>query len=298
MRDKVYIDVSLVCRLIVAQFPQWESLPIKPIKVGGWDNRTFHLGEHMTVRLPSAACYAPQVEKEHRWLPKLAPYLPLAIPVPLAMGKPVEGYPWHWSIYKWLDGETASVENIADLCQFAIALAEFLNVLQKIDATGGPMAGPHNFYRGRPLSTYDAEARQAISILGDEIDTELVTRVWDTALASAWQGLPVWVHGDISISNLLVEKGQMSAVIDFGSMGIGDPACDLVIAWTLFKGESRDAFRAELSLDNATWARARGWALWKALIVCARLPGTNPLEIENSKRILGEVLADYTKSIK
>lgn len=298
MRDKVHIDVSLVRRLIAAQFPQWADLPIKPIKVGGWDNRTFHLGEHMTVRLPSAACYSPQVEREHYWLPKLTPFLPLAIPVPLAMGKPGKGYPWQWSIYKWLDGETASLENIADLCQFATDLAEFLSALQKTETTDGPMAGLHNFYRGGPLSTYDAETRQALSILGDEIDTELVTTVWDTALASTWQIPPVWVHGDISISNLLVGKGQLSAVIDFGSMGIGDPACDLVIAWTFFKGESRDAFRIALPLDNDTWARGRGWALWKALIVCAKLSGTNSLEIENSRGVIEEVLADYARSIK
>lgn len=296
--DKIHVDTSLIRRLIATQFPQWADFPIKPIKAGGWDNRTFHLGEYMTVRLPSAVCYAPQVKKEHYWLPKLAPHLPLAIPIPLAMGEPAEGYPWNWSISKWLNGETASVDNIADPCQFATALAEFLNALQRIDTTGGPIAGLHNFCRGGPLSTYGAETRQAISILGDEIDTELVTTVWDTALASAWQGVPVWVHGDISISNLLVKKGQLSAVIDFGQLGIGDPACDLVIAWTLFKGESRDAFRAELSLDNATWARARSWALWKALIVCARLTGTNPLEIENSKGVIEEVLADYTRSIQ
>jgi len=293
--DKIHIDVSLVRRLIATQFPQWGDLPIKPVKFGGWDNRTFHLGEQMLVRLPSAACYSPQVEKEHLWLPKLAPLLPLPIPVPLAMGKPAEGYPWHWSIYRWLDGETASIERIADLREFATALAEFLVALQRIDTTGGPMAGPHNFYRGGPLATYDAETRKAIVILGDKIDADLATTAWNAALASTWQGSPVWVHGDIGISNLLVEKGELNAVIDFGSLGVGDPACDLVIAWEWLKGESRDAFHAALPLDNATWTRGRGWALWKALIVYAHLPGTNPLEIENSKRILDEVLADHKR---
>jgi aminoglycoside phosphotransferase (APT) family kinase protein len=291
--DPVHIDVPLVRRLIAAQFPQWADLLITPIAGGGWDNRSFHLGEHKMVRLPSAAEYSPQVAKEHHWLPKLAPHLPLLIPVPLVMGKPGEGYPWHWSIYRWLDGQPASIERINDLCQFATSLAEFLVALQRCDTTGGPMAGPHNFYRGGPLTTYDAETRQAIAILGDKIDRDAVTAVWNTALASTWQGTPVWVHGDVAVDNLLVDKGQLRAVIDFGSAGIGDPACDLAIVWTLFKGESRDAFRAALPLDSATWARGRGWALWKALIVCAARPGTDPRDVEKSWQVLAEVLADH-----
>lgn len=291
--DKIHIDVSLVCRLLAKQFPQWADLPIKPVAVGGWDNRTFHLGEQMLVRMPSAEAYAMKVQKEQLWLPGLAPLLPLSIPTPLAMGEPGEGYPWRWSVYRWIEGETASIEHITDLSQFAVALAEFLSALERIDATDGPIAGPHNFYRGGPLSTYDAETRQAILILGDKIDTELVTIIWDTALASTWTTAPVWVHGDISTGNLLIRKGKLSAVIDFGGLGIGDPACDLAIAWTLFKGESREAFRTALPLDKDTWARGRGWTLWKALIIYAGLPGTNPLERENSKRVLEEVLADY-----
>ncbi|RDI48061.1 aminoglycoside phosphotransferase family protein [Aquicella lusitana] len=288
--DKIHIDVTLVRRLIAAQFPQWTHLPVKPVEFGGWDNRTFHLGEHMTVRLPSAAIYSPQVEKEHRWLPKLAPHLPLPIPIPLAMGKPAEGYPWHWSVYQWLAGESASIEHITNLRQFAIALAEFLAALQQIDTAGGPPAGPQNFYRGGRLAIYDAETRQAIAKLGNETDTETMIEVWNAALASTWQGTPVWVHGDVAVGNLLVDKGQLSAVIDFGQLGIGDPACDLAIAWTFFNAESRKAFRAALPLDSATWARGRGWTLWKAL--CAPLPGTSRREVD---KIINEVLADHKR---
>ena len=283
--DKIYIDVALVRRLIATQFPQWSALPVKPVECDGWDNRTFHLGDQMAVRLPSAEKYAPQVEKEHRWLPKLAPFLPLPIPVPLAMGKPAAGYPWHWSIYRWLDGRTASIERIADLRQFATALAAFLVALQCIDATDGPMAGPHNFYRVCPLTIYGAETQKAIAILGDKIDADAVTAVWNAALASTWHGSPVWIHGDVVVGNLLVEAGHLSAVLDFGSMGVGDPACDLAIAWTLFTGESRSVFRTALSLDSATWERGRGWALWKSLIICAKLPGTNFLEVEKSRKV-------------
>ena len=291
--DKLQIDVSLVRRLIDTQFPQWAKLTIKPVEFSGWDNRTFHLGDHMLVRMPSAADYAEQVEKEQRWLPTLAPLLPLPVPEPLAIGEPAEEYPWKWSINRWLPGDAATNTPIANLCDFAYCLAQFLTTLESIDSTGGPLAGQHSFYRGGPLTIYDAETRSALSILKDKIDIDTATEVWETALATTWQGPSVWVHGDISTGNLLVKEGQLSAVIDFGQLAIGDPACDLTIAWTLFKDESREVFRKTLSLDADTWARARAWTLWKALIVCAAQPGTNSLELEKSEQIINEVLTDH-----
>jgi aminoglycoside phosphotransferase (APT) family kinase protein len=293
MADKFHIDASLVRRLIGIQFPHWADLPVTPVASGGWDHRTFHLGADMTVRLPSAAAYSQQVEKEQRWLPRLAPFLPLAIPRPLAMGKPAEGYPWNWSVYRWIDGETATIERIADLRAFATTLAEFLAALQRIDATGGPKAGPHNFHRGGKLTTYDAETRQAIAALDGRINADAVMAVWEAALASEWQLPPVWFHGDISVGNLLVKDGRLCAVIDFGSSGVGDPACDLVIAWRFLRGESRDVFRAVLPLDRGTWARGRGWALWKALIVAAGLPGTDPNDVDESRRVIDEIFVDH-----
>ncbi|MBA8902507.1 aminoglycoside phosphotransferase family protein [Phyllobacterium sp. P30BS-XVII] len=292
------IDITLVRRLVATQFPQWAALPVKPVEHGGWDNRTFHLGEGMTVRLPSSRDYAEQVHKEQFWLPKLAAHLPLPIPAPVAMGIPDENYPWHWSIYRWLEGEVAKPERIGDLKQFALDLAAFLAALQRADATHGPAPAAHNFYRGGPLTIYDGQTRQAIVALRGKIDTETATAVWDAALDATWHGSPVWLHGDISFGNLLVRNGALSAVIDFGTSGVGDPSCDLAIAWTLFHGESRGAFRAALPLDEATWARGRGWTLWKALIVYAGLAGTNPLEAENSRKVLEEVLADYKLSTK
>lgn len=294
--DKVPVDASLVRRLVSTQFPQWAHLPVRPVELGGWDNRTFHLGERMTVRLPSAAAYALQVEKEHHWLPRLAPHLPLPIPVPLAMGQPADGYPWHWSVYRWLDGEVASIECIADLRQFAIDLAEFLVALYRIDATGGPPPGPQNFYRGGSLTVYDDETRQAIAALEGAIDTKAATAVWEAALAATWRGSPVWVHGDVAAGNLLVRDGRLSAVIDFGTSGVGDPACDLAIAWTLLAGESRETFRAALPLDDGTWTRGRGWTLWKALITLAALPDANALAASASRRIADHVLAELRAS--
>ena len=294
--DEVDINVSLVRRLITTQFPHWSDLPIKPVEVGGVDNRTFHLGPHMTVRLPSAARYAPQVEKEHRWLPKLAPLLPLPIPVPLAKGAPAEGYPWRWSVYRWLEGETATAGRIADPRRFATALAEFLTALYRVDPAGGPPPGPHNFFRGGPLTVYDAETRRAIAALDGRIDIDAASAVWEAALGATWHGSPVWFHGDIADGNLLVKGGRLSAVIDFGTSGVGDPSCDLAITWTLFGGESRDAFRAALRLGDATWARGRGWTLWKVLITLAEHVGTNPLEAERARRVIDEVLADHEHS--
>jgi len=291
--DEVRIDATLVRRLISTQFPRWADLPVKPVEAGGWDNRTFHLGAHMTVRLPSAAAYAPQVEKEHRWLPKLAPLLSLPIPIPLAQGTPAKGYPFSWSVYRWLDGETATAGRIPDLHRFATTLAEFLGALYRIDPAGGPPPGPHNFFRGGPLTVYDGETRQAIAALEGKIDTDAASAVWEAALAAAWHGPPVWFHGDVAAGNLLVKNGRLSAVIDFGTSGVGDPSCDLVIAWTLFGGESREAFRAALELDDATWARGHGWALWKGLITLAEHINTSPSEAGNARRVIDEVLADH-----
>ena len=288
----VRIDAALVRRLIAAQFPPWADLPVRPVEAGGWDNRTFRLGPRMTARLPSAEPYALQVEKEHRWLPKLAPLLPLPIPVPLAKGAPAGGYPWQWSVYRWLEGESASVGGIADLRRFATDLAEFLNALRRSDPTGGPPPGRHNFFRGGPLTVYDAETRQAIAALEGRVDTGAASAVWQAALGAKWDGSPVWFHGDVAAGNLLIEDGRLGAVIDLGTSGVGDPACDLAIAWTLFGGESRDAFRAAMGLDDATWVRSRGWTLWKALITLAEHIDTDPSQAAGARRVIDEVLAD------
>jgi aminoglycoside phosphotransferase (APT) family kinase protein len=287
------INEALVKRLVASQFPQWADLPIRAVARSGWCNRTFHLGDGMIVRLPSAAEYAASVEKEHAWLPRLAPLLPLSIPTPLGVGAPAEDYLWKWSVYSWLDGENAALNRIANLGRFAIDLGAFLSALQRIDPAGGPVAGPHNFFRGGLLSTYDAETRAALTALKGTIDIDAATEVWERALSTIWQHAPVWVHGDVGLGNLLVQAGRLSAVIDFGSLGVGDPACDLAIAWTLFGDVSRGIFRASLSLDADTWARGRGWTLWKALIVAAGLTNTNAAEAAEPWRIIEEVIADH-----
>jgi aminoglycoside phosphotransferase (APT) family kinase protein len=290
--DKLPISAGLVRQLVTSQFPAWADLPIWPVELGGWDNVTFRLGRTMSVRLPSAAAYADQVEKEHRWLPRLAPLLPLPIPIPLARGRPDERYPHPWSVYRWLEGEPAAVAPVRDALEFASMLAGFLVALQRIDAAGGPPPGKHNFYRGGSLLVYDQESRQAIATLGDAIDGPAASRMWEQALDATCDGRPVWVHGDVATGNLLLRDGRLSAVIDFGCSAVGDPACDLVIAWTFLAGPSRERFRAALPLDEATWARGRGWALWKALITLAEHIGRNPALANAARQVIDELLAD------
>ena len=296
-------DTDLVTCLLTSQFPRWAGLRLSAVDFDGWDNTTFRLGDDMSVRLPSAEGYVAQVDKEHRWLPVLVDHLPLAIPQPLAKGVPGCGYPRPWSIYRWLEGQHATIKRIADLTEFATALAEFLTALYSIDAAGGPPAGPHSSYRGGPLSTYDTETRAAIGELEDEIDTDAASQVWEAALSATWSSRSVWVHGDVAPSNLLVVDGRLSAVIDFGCSAVGDPACDTVIAWTFFSGPSRKAFRAHLPVDDETWARGRGWALWKALITHAEALRRRPHEARlaglrfgwrhNARSIIDDLLAEH-----
>ncbi|WP_129688931.1 aminoglycoside phosphotransferase family protein [Gottfriedia acidiceleris] len=260
------INVELVKQLINEQFPIWSHLEIKPVELSGNDNRTFHLGDNMSVRLPSAECYVPQVEKEHKWLPILANKLSLPISKPLAKGSSSRYYPWPWTINEWIDGESLSKENISDLSQFAKDLGGFLKEFQSIDAHGGPVAGKHNFFRGGNLAVYDQETRDSIDQTKEIFNKDLLTEIWETALSSKWEYEPVWVHGDIAPGNLLVKNGKLCAVIDFGILGVGDPSCDAAMAWTFFDTNSRKVFKNVLNFDENTWHRARGWALWKALI--------------------------------
>jgi aminoglycoside phosphotransferase (APT) family kinase protein len=292
--DEVDTDMPLVGRLLAGQFPQWADLSIEPVRSAGTDNALYRLGEDMVVRLPRIHWATGQVAKEQQWLPRLAPHLPLAIPVPLAMGAPAEGYPWHWSVYRWLAGETASIEPIADLRQAAMDLARFIAALQRIDPAGGPPPGPHNSHRGEALAMRDAQTRAAIASLQDMFDAGALTAAWEAALAApAWPGPPVWIHGDLQAGNLLVQQGRLSAVIDFGCLGVGDPACDLQIAWNFLSAETRDVFRAALPVDGATWVRGRGWALSVGLIALPYYQSTNPILSGISRRAIDEVLADH-----
>lgn len=291
--DEVETDAALVRRLLGAQFPQWAILRIERFEHSGTDNAIYRLGDELAARLPRIHWAKELIDKERAWLPRFAPQLPLAIPELLAVGEPGAGYPWRWSVQRWLPGENASAANIVDLVQAAIDLATFIRALQAIDTTGGPPAGPANFYRGVPLAERDADVRRAIDASAGMIDAVAVTAAWEEALrASAWDGPPVWVHGDLP-GNMLASEGRLGAVIDFGCLGVGDPACDLDVAWSLFSGESRAAFREALGVDDATWARGKGWAL-RAVGGISHYAGTNPALATSCLYRVEEVLADHS----
>jgi aminoglycoside phosphotransferase (APT) family kinase protein len=212
---------------------------------------------------------------------------------------PGEGYPWRWSVYTWIEGENATVRRFADPCQAAVDLARFVSALQRIDPSGGPPPGAHNSYRGAPLAKRDAPTRAALAALAEQrgkhgtLDLDAATAAWEAALhAPAWGGPPVWLHGDLLPGNLLVRRGVIHAVIDFGCLGVGEPAMDLTPAWTLFSGQAREAFRAALAVDDATWARGRGWALSFGLIALPYYYETNPVLAGINRRAIDEVLAD------
>jgi aminoglycoside phosphotransferase (APT) family kinase protein len=285
--DEVETNAALVHRLLSTQFPQWADLPIERVESAGTDNAIYRLGDHMVVRMPRIHWATGAVAKDH-WLPKLAPLLPLAIPIPIARGTPGEGYPWDWSVVSWVEGEIATIGRITNLDEAATDLAQFATALHRINFQGGPPAT-----RGVPLATRDEPVRDAIASLHGKLDSGAVTAVWDAALrAPLWDGPQVWVHGDLYDGNLIARGGRLHAVIDWGGLGMGDPACDLIAAWSLFSGESREVFRAALSVDDATWARGRGWALSVALIAIPYYEHTNPVIVANSRHKIAEVLAD------
>jgi aminoglycoside phosphotransferase (APT) family kinase protein len=271
-----FIDTDLVRRLLAAQFPQWAELPIAPVPRSGMDNATYRLGDDMSVRLPRYQRWVGQVEAEQRWLPWLAPQLPLTISEPLGKGEPGEGYPFPWSVYRWLEGETATTDSLADPLGAAADLAGFVSALRRIDPTGGPVPRLSNAFRGERVGT-ECDSLFADSLVRSKIaklkvtglvDSDAVTAVWDAAVAApAWHGPPVWVHGDLATGNLLAVDGRLSAVIDFGTLAVGDPAVDLLPAWLFLPDEARGAFRTAVDVDDATWARGRGLALAGSLPV-------------------------------
>ncbi|WP_129662718.1 aminoglycoside phosphotransferase family protein [Phytoactinopolyspora endophytica] len=272
--DEVESDVPLVRRLLAGQFPQWAELPIEPVDSHGTDHDIYRLGEHLAARLPRSSWAAEHVAKEAEWLPRLAPHLPLAISVPMAHGRPADGYPFDWSVCTWLAGKNAN-GTIADLNQAAVDLAAFVRALRRVDTAGARPRPPHS--RGGPLIECDERVRRSIAELGDRIDVDATLQSWEESLdAPPCDGDEAWVHGDLLSGNLIVVDGRLTGVIDFGSLTVGDPACDLQPAWHVFAGESRTRFRTELAADHASWLRGRGWALYQAVTALAHFSAANP----------------------
>ena len=279
------IDAALARRLIDTQFPQWAGLPLTRHTPAGSDHVIYRLGEELSVRLPLHSGAIEQAVKEAEWLPRLAPHLPLAVPVVVEVGAPDFGYPWQWAVSRWLDGEVATVDALSGSHQAAAVLAEFLTALHRFDAEA-----TENL-TGRPLAARDRATRAAIAEVGDAFDTAAMTELWAAALdAPGWDRPPVWFHGDFHTGNLLTTGGRLSAVIDFGEFGVGDPACDLIIAFTLMTAETRRTFRTALDLDDATWTRGRGWALATGLNAHVSYAAVDPRVAAQTTRQITQAL--------
>lgn len=312
--DEAEIDAGLVRRLIATQFPRWAGLPVRRVPSGGTVNAVFRLGGELSVRLPLTAGGAEDVDLEYGHLPRLAAGLPVPVPGPLAKGEPGEGYPYPWSVCRWLSGTTLPPDaGVAAPGPLAGELAAFVRAMRAVDPAGAPLS-----YRSETLADRDAATRAALALLrpDDGVDVPAVTAAWETALrAPAHPGPPVWLHGDLSPGNVLVTgdsarggdgrangAGHLGGVLDFGCMGLGEPAVDLIAAWNLFTGPAREAFRAALAdgdredggggVDDAAWARGRGWALSISLIQLPYYRHTNPVMVASSKFVIDEVLAD------
>lgn len=291
--DEVDIDAALVERLLAAQFPRWAGLPVRVVERSGTDNVTFRVGDELAVRLPRTARNQGQVEQDLTWMPRLAPYVSLPIPEPLELGQPTEDYPFSWGVYRWLPGAPFDAGSI-DRVRAARDLAGFVRTLRAVDTTGAPLPDGDPFSRGTPLAPRDGLFREALDQLKEHFDVGRVTAAWEESLAAdTWDGPPRWIHGDLMSGNLLVADGKLSAVIDFATARAADPAGDVLPAWWLFEGESRQAYRVALEVDEATWLRARGWALSLEIIAIPYYLDRRPGTLADGQEYVADILSEF-----
>lgn len=285
--DEVETDADLVRSLLVSQHPQWAELPITRVASAGTDNAMYRLGDDLAVRLPRIDWAVGNIAKERKWLPILAPHLPLAVPLPVAIGEPDPRFPYPWSVVRWLPGELATVDRLADPVQAALDLAAFVRALRTVDATDGP-----RHHRGLPVRLLDQQVRDTITNLRGEVDADAVTDAWDRVMrARDYDGPAMWFHGDLAYLNLLAQDGKLTAVIDWGTCGVGDPAIETSIAWSLFPPEARRAYRDALEIDDDTWERGKGWVL-SGVFGIPYYRDTNPVLVADKVTAIEAVLAD------
>ncbi len=291
---RVDIPIEVVKNLVKAQFPKYAQLTIEMIEFSGWDNATFRLGDDMIIRLPRGEAYALKVFKEQAVLKELGKHLSIAIPVPIAVGKPGKEYKWNWSIYRYLEGDSANSLSLSDetLENISLDLTKFLRELHQIDTKNAPMPGLHNHWGGEHISIYECGALKYFEQLRGIIDADKAILLWQKAVNTKWEKPLVWIHGDLSAGNFLIKDGKLSAVIDFGGCACGDPARDLTIAYSFFKGRSRKIFKQELKLDEGTWLRAKAWALWKAAFELTNMDNKYQEKAKEQIRICTEILAE------
>jgi aminoglycoside phosphotransferase (APT) family kinase protein len=292
--DEVGTDAALVRRLLAAQFPRWAGLAIEPVRAASSDNAMYRLGHDLAARLPRRPSAVRPMDKEHTWLPRLAPRLPLPVPLPLAKGVAGEGYPFPWSVCRWLDGENPTAGKVTDADGLADDLAAFIRALQAIDAEAAPRGGEHNHFRGVPLARWKTIIAERLAQLADLDDIGAVTAAWEADMqAPPWGGPPAWIHGDLTLGNLLVRAGRLSGVIDWSCLGAGDPACELQVAWNLFDPDARARFRAALAVDEATWIRGRAWGLAMGVLNLSYYRTRSPRLADQGRAAIRAVLADH-----
>jgi aminoglycoside phosphotransferase (APT) family kinase protein len=285
---EVDVDATLVERLVASQFPRWAGLSVREVRSTGTVNAIFRLGGGLCARLPRVEEWARDLEREWRWLPRLAPHLSLRVPEPVAMGGPGDSYPFSWAVYRWIEGQPYADDSVRDERRAAEDLARFVAELRRVEPVDGAPRGGR-----RPLRELDAPTREALGAARGAVDFEAATAAWERALeAPPWEGRPVWVHADLLRPNLLARGGRLCAVIDFGAVGIGDPAADVIPAWSVFGRAGREAFRDVLGVDDGPWKRARGYALHQAAMIIPYYAKTNPRFAALAERTVGEVLAD------
>jgi aminoglycoside phosphotransferase (APT) family kinase protein len=286
--DEFVITAALVEALVADQFPAWRGFPLQAVESSGTVNALFRLGDELLVRLPRIESGVEGVEHEHRWLPEIARHIFVAVPEVRGLGRPCRQFPYPWSVRSWIDGLNPKTGNDGDDVRLALDVARFIDAMQGLDISSAPPA-----YRGGPLTDWDEPVRSAISELDGRVDVAWAAKAWERSLqAPRWEGEPVWVHSDLMPGNLLVSDSHLVGVIDFETAGVGDPACDLMVAWNLLTPRARQAFRAVLGVDDATWLRGQGWALAQALVALPYYWDTNPAMVATAKYVLGEILTD------
>lgn len=287
--DEVLVDDGTVRALLRDQFPHWADLRLSRIADSGTDNAIYRLGGDLGLRLPRIHWAEAQIEKECRWLPELAAELPIAVPVPLAQGSPARGYPFPWLVYPWLEGTSLDRAAVDNWDVIAEDVAAFVLALERSPTAGGPPPTR----RGTPMAQFDEAVQWGISQLAGAIDVDRARRVWQSALeAGDWPRDAVWVHGDLLPGNILVDKGRLSGIIDWSGAGVGDPACEAMLAWSLPSG-ARRVYRRSLGFDDATWARGRGWVVEQTVLYIPYYAKTLPFAVEQAiKRLSEALLAD------
>jgi aminoglycoside phosphotransferase (APT) family kinase protein len=279
--DEAVTDVALVTWLIAEQFPTLAALEVRPVGEPGTVNAVFRLGDGLCVRLPRLDEWAADLERELHWLPRLAPHLALQIPQPVGVGSASTLFPRPWAVYRWIEGAPYADAHEATETRAATDLARFVASLRGIPPAVDAPAGGR-----RPLLELD-EATRAV------LDPAALPAWEDAVRGPAFTGGQVWIHGDLLRPNLLVRDGRLAAVLDFGGVGVGDPAADVIAAWAVFRAAGRRAFRAALGVDDDTWRRARGFALHQAAMIIPYYAESNPSFVAHARRTLREVIADF-----